>query len=83
MMVLRFWSSAFVRHLEEEIAWLRVEKQKETQRANIAVAELVRLKTDGQASVHPQPLLPDAAPADLATELADLRRDPEWAQAGV
>ena len=78
-----FWSREYVRHLEGEIDWLKTQWAKSNQRADIAVAELVRLKTDGQASVHPQPLLPDAAPADLATELADLRRDPEWAQAGV
>ena len=80
--MFRFWSTAFVRHLEEEIAWLRVEKQKETQRANIAVAELVRLQTGGQANIHPTPLMAERE-QDLTKELGDLRNDPEWATAGT
>jgi len=79
---LRFWSSAYVQHLEAEIAWLRLERQKETQRANIAVAELVRLKTDGHAQVHPRPLIADSEEA-LRTELADLMGNAEYTQAGA
>lgn len=78
---MMFWSRAFVKHLEEEISWLRTERQKETHRANIAVAELVRLKTEGQANVHPTPLIADRE-QDLTRELSDLRQDPEWARAG-
>ena len=33
--MLRFWSSAYVRHLEEEIAWLRLEAQKAQQRYEV------------------------------------------------
>lgn len=79
---LRFWSSAYVQHLEAEIAWLRLERQKEAQRANIAVAELVRLKTDGHANVHPRPLMSDSEDA-LKKELAGLMGDAEFAQAGA
>lgn len=78
---MMFWSRAFVRHLEAEIEWLKLQWAKADQRAAIAVAELVRLKTDGQAAVHPQPLQADRE-ADLTRELTDLRQDAEWAKAG-
>jgi monomeric isocitrate dehydrogenase len=81
-MMFRFWSSTLVRHLEDEIAWLRLERQKETQRANDAVAELVRLSTAGQANVQAHPLIADRE-QDLAKELTELQKDGEWSQVGT
>jgi hypothetical protein len=81
MMFLRFWSTAYVQHLEAEIEYLRTERAKEAQRANIAVAELVRLKTDGHATIHPRPLMSDKED-DLRKELAGLMGDAEFSQAG-
>ncbi len=81
-MIWRFWSTAYVQHLEAEIAYLRTERAKEAQRANIAVAELVRLKTDGHATIHPRPLMSDTEDA-LRTELAGLMDNAEFSQAGA
>lgn len=80
--MMRFWSTAYVTHLEAEIEWLRIERQKETQRANVAVAELVRLRTEGQANVHPTPLIADRE-VDVQKELTDLMGNSEFAQAGA
>ncbi|HJQ66981.1 MAG TPA: hypothetical protein VJ816_11410 [Gemmatimonadales bacterium] len=81
-MIWRFWSSAYVRHLEAEIAWLRLERQKESQRANDAVAQLVFLKTDGQANVMPRPLIADRE-QDIAQDFSELQKNEEWAQSGA
>ena len=80
--MLTFWAQKYAEHLEAEIAWLRTEKQKAEQARDVAVAELVRLKTDGQAQVHPAPLIPDRLP-EAPPSLAALERDPEWAQVGT
>lgn len=82
--MIRFWSRAYVSHLEAEIEWLRQEKNKETFRANVAVAELVRLKTDGLANVHPRPMMPDTDPAqDVLQQLSELQSNAEFAGVGT
>lgn len=80
-MMFRFWSAAYARHLEAEIAWLRVEMQKEKQRAADAVNALVALKTQGQVVLAERPLIADRE-KDVQTELADLMRDSEFSQVG-
>lgn len=81
-MIFRFWSSQYVQHLEAEIAWLRERTLAAEQKAAIAVAELVRLKTDGQANVHPRPLMPPHEPVDPMVEMQKLMQDSEFARAG-
>lgn len=80
-MMWRFWSSAYVKHLEAEIGWLRDRAQAAQQRYEVAIAELVRLKTDGHANVAPRPIMADRE-EDVSRELADLRKDSEWAGVG-
>ena len=80
-MMFRFWSRAYVRHLEAEVEWLRTEAQKARQDAQIARAELVRIATAGQANVAPRPLMADRE-QDVTQELEALRQSPEWAQVG-
>ncbi len=81
-MMFRFWSSAYVRHLEAEIDFLRTEMKRHEQRAADAVDQLLRVQTQGQAALPVRPLVADREP-DLTKELGALQRDPEWAQAGT
>ena len=81
-MIFAFWSRAYVRHLEEEIAWLRLESQKAQQRYEVATDQLVILRTGGQASVAPRPLMADKEEG-IQKELASLMADTEFAQAGT
>ena len=80
-MIWRFWSTAYVRHLEEEIHFLRTEMKRHEQRAADAVDQLLRTQTQGQAALPVRPLIPDRE-ADPMRELTALRNEPEWAMAG-
>jgi len=80
-MIWRFWSTAYVRHLEAEIEFLRTEMKRHEQRADDAVDQLLRDRTQGQVALPPRPLIADREP-DLTKELTELRQDPEWARAG-
>jgi hypothetical protein len=91
MSVFRFWSRAYVLHLEDEIQWLRGRLDMERQRAEIAIDNLVsvRIAAVGSAPVQPtmQPLLPPTAPEAEAPRTAEeaMRRilaDPEFLSAG-
>ena len=80
--MLRFWSTAYVQHLEAEIVWLRDHAQAAQQRWEVAVAELVRLQTGGNANVHPRPLMATKE-QEVGQELRDLMGDAEFSQAGT
>jgi hypothetical protein len=79
--MLRFWSTAYVQHLEAEIAWLRIEMQRHEQRAADAVDQLLRVATQGQAALPVRPLIADREP-EVAQELRDLLANSEFAKAG-
>jgi len=81
-MLIRFWSTAYVRHLEAEVTWLRLEMRRHEQRAADAVDQLVRVQTAHQAALPPRPLIADRE-RDVATELTDLLKDSEFAQVGT
>ena len=82
--MMRFWSTAYTQHLEGEMAWLRIEMNRAQQRYEIATAELVRLRTDGHANVHPQPLIPPTLDdPKLRADLDAMTSNPDWAQAGT
>ena len=80
-MIWRFWSTAYVQHLEAEILWLRTREQAAQQRYEVATAELVRLRTEGQAHVAPRPLMAEREP-DVDAELKTLQANSEWAGVG-
>lgn len=80
-MMFRFWSSVYVRHLEQEIDWLRVEMRKEKQRADDAVSAMLALQTQGQVALPPRPLIADKE-KDVQRELADLMQNSEFMQVG-
>ena len=80
--MLRFWSTAYVRHLEEEIHFLRTEMKRHEQRAADAVDQLLRTQTQGRAALPVRPLIPDREP-DLTKELTELQSNPDWAHAGA
>lgn len=80
-MIWRFWSTAYVRHLEAEITWLRTEWQKEHQRAEDKANALVALRTQGQVALAERPLIADRE-KDVESEIKDLMRDSEWSQVG-
>jgi hypothetical protein len=79
--IWRFWSSAYVQHLEAEILYLRTAAQQAQQRYEVAIAALVALKTDGQANVAPRPLIAERE-ADVDAELKTLQANSEWAGVG-
>ena len=81
MMVWRFWSTAYVRHLEAEIDFLRTEMKRHEQRAADAVDMLLRVQTQGQAALPVRPLIADREP-DVQKELSELMANTEFAQAG-
>lgn len=76
------WSTAYARHLEAEILWLRTRAEVAEQKAAIAQAELVRLTTANQANVAPRPLFPTHEVPPVP-DLDALARDPEWSEAGT
>jgi hypothetical protein len=81
-MILRFWSAQYVRHLEEEIAWLRIEMKRQEQRAEDAISQMLQIKTAGAAALPPRPLIADKE-RDVQQELAELMKDSEFSQAGT
>ena len=81
-MIWRFWSSAYVRHLEREIDWLRTEWQKEKQRGEDKSNALVALKTQGQVVLAERPLIADREQAAPTEMVADLLKNAEWASSG-
>jgi hypothetical protein len=80
--MMRFWSNAYVKHLEGEILWLRLELQKQQQRAEDKANALVALRTQGQVTLAERPLIADRE-KDVETEIKDLMRDSEWSQVGT
>lgn len=82
MMFLRFWSSAYVRHLEQEIEWLRLEMRKEKQRADDAVSTMLAVKTQGAAALPVRPLIASQE-KDVQTEMETLLRDSEFSSVGT
>lgn len=68
--------------LEMELAYFKLQFEKERQRAELAVSQLLAMKTQGQATLPPQPLLADRE-KDVARDLSDLVRDSEWSQVGT
>jgi hypothetical protein len=81
-MMFRFWSSAYVRHLEAEITWLRTEMKRHEQRAADAVDQLLRVQTQHQAALPVRPLIADRE-SDATAEVEKLFADPDFAQAGT
>ena len=81
-MIFRFWSTAYVRHLEDEIAFLRTEMKRHEQRAADAVDMLLRVQTQGQAALPVRPLIADREP-DVQKELSELMANSEFSQAGA
>lgn len=81
-MIFRFWSSQYVRHLEAEIQWLRVEMKRHEQRAEDAVSAMLALKTQGAVALPPRPLIADRE-RDVQQEIGDLLRDSEFSQVGT
>ena len=85
---LRFWSRAYVLHLEDEITWLRDRLDMERNRAEIAIDNLVnvRLAESGRAPVTPmvQPRDPavEDAPRTPEEAVRRLLADPEFQTAG-
>jgi hypothetical protein len=84
----RFWSRAYVLHLEDEILWLRKRLDMERNRAEVAIDNLVnvRLVEAGRVPVTPtvQPRDPDVEDTPRTPEEA-MRRilaDPEFHDAG-
>lgn len=80
-MIWRFWSSAYVKHLEAEVGWLRTELQKQQQRAEDKANALVALKTQGQVVLAERPLIADREQA-VQNEVAELLKNSEWAGVG-
>ena len=73
-----FWATAYLRHLEAEIAGLKLQMVHERQRAELAVDTLLRLKIGaGPITV---PMLEETAAAKSAFEA--LLLDPEFTNAG-
>ena len=82
-MIWRFWSSAYVRHLEAEIDFLRTEMKRHEQRAADAVDMLLRVQTQGQAALPVRPLIADREQDETVQKtLNDLMANTEFAQAG-
>lgn len=79
---MMFGRDPYIAHLLDEIAWLRTQAQAAQQRYEVAVAELVRLKTDGQANVAPRPLMVERE-QDVGAEVQRMFADQEFAQAGT
>ena len=72
-------STEFLRHLEAEIQWLKIELKHERQRAEVAVDQLLRLK----AGAHPvTPVETSPAREALQREVDELLNNPEFTQIG-
>ena len=88
MTFFRFWSRAYVLHLEDEITWLRARLDMERNRAEVAIDNLVsvRLVESGRAPVAPvaQPRDPgvDEGPRTPEEAVRRLMMDPEFQTAG-
>ena len=72
-----FPSTEFLRHLEAEIQWLKIELKHERQRAEVAIDQLLRVRV-GVGSVTPREESPDA----LTKEVEALLGNPEFSHAG-
>ncbi len=80
-----WWSNrAFIRHLENEITYFRVQYERERTRAEHAVEELLRLRVPSIAPLTRPSALPTAPVVrdEAADALATLMGDPEFTQAG-
>lgn len=81
-MIWRFWSTAYVRHLESEIEWTRLQWAKADQRAQDAVSAMLALQTQGQVALPVRPLIADRE-KDVQREVEDLLKNSEWSQVGT
>lgn len=77
----RFWSRAYMLHLEDEIIWLRARLDMERRRAELAIDELISTRVDRAVSVA-QPTRPTPAGMDPIEIIDRLQRDPEFVEAG-
>lgn len=83
---LRFWSRAYVMHLEEEIAWLRDRLDMERHRAEVAIDNLINVRvaatTQAPVQAMQQPVKPEQSAEAMDALVRRLQADPEFANAG-
>lgn len=76
----RFWSRAYVLHLEDEILWLRQRLDMERNRAEVAIDNLVSVRVTAPVMSTVQPRNPAIeTPEEI---VGRLHADPEFAEAG-
>lgn len=68
--------------LEAELAYFKTQFEKERQRAEDAVSQMLAMKTQGAASLPPRPLIADRE-KDVQAEIERVFADSEFSQAGT
>lgn len=79
MIVLWCRHASFLQHMEQEVAFFKAQALHERSRAEVAIAELLLLKT-GTPALAPNLV---HAVTDAERKAGDLLANPEFAQAGL